>query len=235
MSKIESYVFEKDKIVIGGTLESLVYAYSQQLPVIYAVKKIPFQFDEVKHKNLKYFGLDPDVKHRKSEIWARTNFFLGLAGLLPMSDNVSSIRIKNSQLSVITKRYRNIKFNFNKLVVFDDEEIYGLPSIKKEIREKNRVFDWINVRSGCSHNLLRLQSDEQFVNEVIFYPTDRSNNRSLKDLVAISYLSDKQLHDFEYSDTMAKFKVTDMMKKAGIKGYLFKENDLFKFVKKFIS
>ena len=41
---------------------------------------------------------------------------------------------------------------------------------------------------------------------------------NLKDLAAISYLTDEQLADFDYSDTMVKFKVTKMMKEAGIRG-----------------
>ncbi len=43
-------------------------------------------------------------------------------------------------------------------------------------------------------------------------------DRNLKDLAAISYLTDEQLADFNYSDTMVKFKVTKMMKEAGIRG-----------------
>jgi hypothetical protein len=39
-----------------------------------------------------------------------------------------------------------------------------------------------------------------------------------KDAVAISFLDKKQLNKFEYSDTYARFKVLDMMKKAGIRG-----------------
>ena len=110
------------------------------------------------------------------------------------------------------------KFNFNKLVIFDDEKVSGLPRIKKETKGKNRVLDWVNVRSGCSHSVLHLHSDEDFVKEIIFYPTDRSDNRNLKDLVAISYLTDEEVNDFNFSDTMVKFKVTEMMKEAGIRG-----------------
>ena len=39
-----------------------------------------------------------------------------------------------------------------------------------------------------------------------------------KDLVSVSYLSEKQLRDYEYSDTYAKFKILNIMKEAGIRG-----------------
>ena len=63
-----------------------------------------------------------------------------------------------------------------------------------------------------------MHSDGEFVKDIIFYPTDRSDNRNLKDLVAVSYLTDEQINDFNYSDTMAKFKIIEMMKDAGIRG-----------------
>mgnify|MGYP003135624502 FL=1 len=218
MSELERHIYQKDTIVIGGSLQALLYAYIHELPTIYVEEKIPFRFDETKHVNLAHIGLDPDQPYSNSELWARLKFFLGLAGLLPMSDKAASIRVNDNQLSVVTKRSRNIKFNFNKLVVFDDEEVFGLPTIKKKTAEKSRVLDWVNVRSGCSHSILHLHSDGEFVKDIIFYPTDRSDNRNLKDLVAVSYLTEEQINDFNYSDTMAKFKIIEMMKDAGIRG-----------------
>ncbi len=218
MSELQRHIYEKDIIVIGGGLRALLYAYIHELPTIYVEKKIPFRFDEIEHKNLRHIGLDSNQAYRSSELWARLNFFLGLSGLLPMSDKAANIRITDNELSVVTRQSRNIKFNFNKLVVFDDEKIFGLPQIKKKTTEKSRVFDWVNVRSGCSHNILHLHSDAEFVKDIIFYPTDRSDNRNLKDLVAVSYLTNEQINDFNYSDTMAKFKIIEMMKEAGIKG-----------------
>ena len=218
MSELQRHIYEKDIIVIGGNLEAFLYAYVHELPTIYVEKKIPFRFDQIEHKNLRYIGLDPNQIYESSELWARLNFFLGLSGLLPMSSNATSIRIVDNELSVITKHSRNIKFNFNKLVVFDDEKVFGLLQVKRRITKKSRVFDWVNVRSGCSHDILYLHSDAEFVKDIIFYPTDRSDNRSLKDLVAISHLTNEQINDFNYSDTMAKFKIIEMMKEAGIKG-----------------
>jgi hypothetical protein len=218
MSELQRHVYEKDKIVIGGDLRALLYAYNHGLPIIYVEPAPPLRFDEIKHDNLSILGIQPELPFNQAEMWSRLDFFLGLSGLVPMGANASNIRVTENQLSVTTKQSRNIKFNFNQLVVFSDEKIFGLPQIKKETREKSRVVDWINVRSGCSHDILHLHSDGEFVKDIIFYPTDRSDNRNLKDLVAISYLTDEQINDFNYSDTMVKFKVTEMMKEAGIRG-----------------
>ena len=186
MSELQRHVYEKDKIVIGGDLRALLYAYNHGLPIIYVEPAPPLRFDEIKHDNLSILGIQPELPFNQAEMWSRLDFFLGLSGLVPMGANASNIRVTENQLSATTKQSRNIKFNFNQLVVFSDEKIFGLPQIKKETREKSRVVDWINVRSGCSHDILHLHSDGEFVKEIIFYPTDRSDNRNLKDLVAIS-------------------------------------------------
>ena len=58
------------------------------------------------------------------------------------------------------------------------------------------------------------------VNCILFYPSDRidGKKKDRKDLVAISYLSESELEDYEYSDVNARFKVIHLMKEAGIKG-----------------
>ena len=78
------------------------------------------------------------------------------------------------------------------------------------------------MRSGMEHEHDLLETKDEFIREVIFYPSDRFGNqasgRIRKDLVAVSFLEDHQLKDFEYSDTMARFKILQMMKNAGIRG-----------------
>ena len=122
----------------------------------------------------------------------------------------------NSHLSGI--RIHHDKAKFKKLVVFDDTQIKTLPNVKKEEHRPVKVVDWFNVRYGCRHSWDFLCGNDDFINYIYFYPTDRSDNKTLKDAVAVSLLTDKQLEDMDYSEYMARFKVEDMMKKASIKG-----------------
>ncbi len=145
-------------------------------------------------------------------------FFMGMEGLVPFSNLCQNIRIIDDQLDVTTNRYRKSSMKFKNLIIYDDQQVTGLPLAIKEEKDKNLVIDWINVRSGCTHELDELSSNEDFVKKVHFYPTERSDNKSFKDLAAISYLADEELEDFNFSDTMAKFKVQKMMKDAGIRG-----------------
>ena len=97
-----------------------------------------------------------------------------------------------------------------------------MPAVRKQQIGKCRVIDWFDVRSGMQHDHDLFETEDEFIQKVIFYPSERFGNqtsgRLRKDLVAISHLDEDQLDDFDYSDTMAKFKITQMMKDAGIKG-----------------
>jgi hypothetical protein len=228
MRELEKHIYFRDTIVVGGSLPALLYAYTNSLPIIFADGKPPFEFDELDEgTDLRFLGMDPESPATQLQVWNRLIFLLGLAGLMPLTGLAENIRIKEKQLFITTTHSRLIKINFNKLVIFDDEKVFGLTQVAMEKRGKNRIIDWVNVRSGCSHAFDSLDGDDEFVKKVVFYPTKRSDNKSFKDLFAISYLTDEQLKDFNFSDTMVKFKVLDMMKKAGIRGTRNGRNPLY--------
>ena len=241
MSGLEKHVYFRDTIVIGGTLPAFLYAFFNELPLVCVGSKPPFEFDEVglnidfdsiglRYKTFKtypnyerYYGKEK----RLLRLWERTGFLLGTAGLMPISTFAENMRVVDNQLRIATERQRTAKINFNKLVVFDDKEISGLPSVRKRKEGKNRVIDWFSVSSGCNHGFDLLEDPDDFINKVVFYPTKRSGNNKLKDLYTESFLTDEQLQDFEYSDTMARFKVLKMMKAAGIRGERNGRNPLY--------
>ena len=213
----KSFVFEKNKIVVGGDLRSLLYAAFNRIPILYRDPIPPFRFDRLSHHSLPLLGFqEKEVAAR--EVWEKVSFFLGLSGLLLPVEGVTNLRVVDNQL-IMSTEFSKFKYNFQKLIIVDDSQVKGLPAVTKQVPRLNRVVDWINVRSGCRHGVDYLQDpDSNFVRDIFFFPSERSDNTRLKDLVAISYLSDKQLRDFDYSDTMAKFKITKMMKAAGIRG-----------------
>lgn len=147
---------------------------------------------------------------------------LSVAGLCPLSDKASNMSVSDNTLKVVSSTSRMVKYNFKKLHVFDDYKISGLPLRYPQETPTLRVFDWFNVRSGMEHEHDKLISEDDFVKEVIFYPSVRFGNqesgRIRKDLVAISHIHADDLEDFEVSDTMARFKIIDMMKEVGIRG-----------------
>ncbi len=217
---MDKHTYQYDTIVVGGGLNAKIYAYYTKCPCICRSDAAPFRFDLLQERFM------PEVQRGGCslalQVWEEINLILGLSGQLPMGDKVSSINIRDTTLKASTGNSRLGRFEFNKLVIFDDREVFGLPLIKERKVGKSRVVDWFDVRSGMEHQHDSFESDEDFVKKVIFYPSDRFGNqksgRVRKDLVSISYLDEKQINDFEYSDTMARFKVLQLMKDAGIKG-----------------
>ncbi len=217
--RLDKHTYQYDTIVIGGGLNAKVYAYYSECPCICGNNVAPFRFDMLQKEVVQ--GLSGQNKNTLQS-WETLNFILGSSGQLPMGDKASSLNIRGNILKVTTLDSRLARFEFNKLVIFDDKNVYGLPLIKEKKVGKSRVLDWFDVRSGMEHEHDLLETKDEFIREVIFYPSDRFGNqasgRIRKDLVAISYLDETQVRDFEYSDTMARFKILQMMKDAGIKG-----------------
>ena len=217
--KLGEHIYQYDTIVIGGGLNAKIYSYYAKCPCICGNYAPPFRFDVLQEDVVQ--GLWRQHKNTLQN-WERLNLFLGLSGQLPMGDKVASINIRENVVKATTKDSRLARFEFNKLVIFDDTNVFGLPLIKERKVGKSRVLDWFDVRSGMEHVHDSITTDDNFVKEFIFYPSDRFGNqksgRIRKDLVSISYLDENEINDFEYSDTMARFKILQLMKDAGIKG-----------------
>lgn len=218
------------EIVVGSTLSALLYAYYTGVPIVYIEKGVPFRFDYFDA----YFDLDKIVQQReprefvtldhkkllgnsKRDIWEKLFFMLSISAQVPFGDKVKSIRIEE-KLKVITRK--TIDLDFNKVRIFDDRKIQGIP--KKEDGEGGSyvVYDWISVHSGATHSLDFIDDIAgSVIEEVIFYPTDRiDGNHNKKDIVCVSKMTDDQLNDYRFSDTYVRFKVEKLMKEAGIRG-----------------
>ena len=81
-----------DKVVIGGDLQSLVYAVSYNYPVLFAHTTPPFQFDTIEEDlDFSRFGIRQALDMSQTELWEKMLLFCGLSGLLPLSSNAKSI------------------------------------------------------------------------------------------------------------------------------------------------
>ena len=196
-------------LVIGGSLNALIYSYKMGMPVLFVRPDAPSRFD--------YLPGDTLTGVTQRQAWEALMFILNLSGLLLYPNMANRLKVEEHRLIVKTDR-SVVTIEFDNLVIFDDFGLDGLPKLTAETKDKNRVVDWINVRSSGRHDINFLYDDSDFVSEVIFYPSDRSDNKNHRDLVAISYLTDDEVLDFDHSSTMVKFKVLEMMKGAGIKG-----------------
>ena len=201
-----------EKIVYGGSLEAFLFAYKNNLPVLYTNLKPPFLFDylqpvgEFNKLNIKS---PPNVLNsptgsisygpNKLQVWQKLYFLLSMSGKILYGDTVKSATIEGHEMHLNCGTSKRKIVSFDQVIFFDDAGVTGLPPINKQTKLKNIVYDWVNITSGGSHSYDLFVNDDDFAKFVYFYPSDRNDNSKLKDLVCVSYLSDEQADDFSYS------------------------------------
>ena len=210
--KIRDHEYEYERLEIGGTVPAFLFCYYKSIPNINLGLRKPFVFDEtnVLHKD---FG---DTKREVLESLGTT---LSLSGLLPFGGNVGSIRIIDENTLETYSEARKVKVKFNELIIFDETGIQSLPKVTKRVKKKYKVYDWLFAKQGKKHEHRILTSDDDFVKEVIFHPSFKPfAQKEWYDPVAISHMTEKQLHDVNYGENLVRLKVTAMMKEVGIRG-----------------
>ena len=233
--KFLDYVFEYDRVVVGSTLPALLYAYCNNLTIVFTKQRIPNYFEFISHDfDLSKFRIFNDVMtldmlegEQKQfgipqlDLWKHLMCFLSLGGNVPMSDKAVSLRLEGKNtLKAITDGSRFGRFEFNELIVFDDN-IEGLENTMiKAPRDRYKVIDWMDIKSGKNQKIDYFETDDDFVSEIFLYPTDKVDgfNPRNKDVAVVSHLSKEQLGDFEFSDTYARFKALKIFKDAGFRG-----------------
>jgi hypothetical protein len=225
---MKGIVHKYDKIIIGATFESLLYALFTRTPVFYVVPKIPSEFESVAiGTNYNFIGILAELKDtytnqglkltrpQKQLIWDRLVFLLSMLGLLQNS-NLQSIRIEDKIVKLSTQNSRLITLEVDKILLFDDEKVEGL---EEPIIENNRyiIKDYVqfNNLKFMKENYDVIYTDYDTVNQIWFIPP--SNNLRAKDGCLISYAqSPEDVRDYEM-----KFILKEQFKKFNMKG---KEN-----------
>tara|TARA_B000000557_G_scaffold259467_1_gene255375 strand:+ start:5557 stop:6393 length:837 start_codon:yes stop_codon:yes gene_type:complete len=224
---LRDVTYKYETVVVGNTIEALMCGYNMGCPVLTLGARPPLFFETFDSKSkLSIIGLNNDTRvlstpsgnievgMKKEDLYRKLSLIMSLAGLLPLSDKAVSMRqVDKNTIKVVLDHARTVKFNFNKLLIFQKE------LLQPKTPPKYMVLDWMNVRSGMIHPFDRIQNNSLFVNCIHFYPSNRIDGaHDKKDLVSVSFLTREQIDSYQYSDTYARFKVIEDMKKAGIRG-----------------
>ena len=227
-------MFEYDKIVVGSSLRALLYAFSNNYPVFFAQEQRPFQFDHLDPavdlsclkipgaaKSLTTFGGAKLVGQPKEILWERLLFLLSLSGNAPLSNLCHNMRYDDNTV-VCSNEYSKIaEFSFNECFYFGDAQATGFLEQKRLDEDTYICYDYIAFNKGGKHQADYIQTEDDFVGEIWFYPSNRiDGNTAVKDACAVSILTKNQLLDFDYSETMARFKAISEMESRGMKGLL---------------
>ena len=147
--------------------------------------------------------------------WAEKIYKLGMQGLVPFGDKLVKIRVEDDILRVICDN-NTYSIRYEKLRVFDDENVEGFSLDRQTCLY--RVVDFFDCRGLFDLDFDEIQTEDNFVNKIKLFKTPRidGNNRYM-DLLCESFLTEEQLNNFDYSDTMVRLKTEHMLQEKGIK------------------
>tara|TARA_R110002110_G_scaffold168693_3_gene370310 strand:+ start:32756 stop:33694 length:939 start_codon:yes stop_codon:yes gene_type:complete len=225
-------LFEYDKIVVGSSLEAMLFAFNNEYPIIFAEERRPFRFDHLEPElDLSCIGIGREdttltsregnkiVGTKKETLWEHMIFLMSLNGQVPLSNMAHSIRHTGDTINCANEYNRIAEITFNECFYFGDNKSTGFVHQKALDNKRYICYDNIAFHIGGKHELDYIQTEDNLVGEVWFYGSDRiDGNTPIKDAIAVSFLDSKQLLDFEYSETMARFKLIYEMEQRGLKG-----------------
>lgn len=224
-------ILKYDKIVIGSTLEGLLYAYLHGLPLFYAVPKAPTDFDTLPVSDQFWGALDHDntptiIKTNKGEltlgsskleVWNKLFFSLSMSGLIPCT-NVQSLRIDDELVKITTQNNRLIKIQPKNILLFDDEGVEGLARSYK-MNKTLIVYDWmIFHRITLNFDFTMVQTEWDYGNKLWFLkPLDAHRPC---DACLVSYVSGQTELQNDLTDYTLRFTLKNIFKEHNMKGGL---------------
>tara|TARA_B100000287_G_scaffold13730_1_gene13878 strand:+ start:9471 stop:10112 length:642 start_codon:yes stop_codon:yes gene_type:complete len=185
-------------VVIGADLDAVRFAYDNKYHLIKNRSPYHHSYEDIEQE------------------WAEKIYQLYEMTLVPFTDKSNNLRIfpEKNFLKVFTDRNVFV-VKYDKLHVYDDENIEGF-SLDREL-VGYRVIDWFDCRGLYDLDFDEIETKDKFVNKIKLFKSLRiDGNQKYLDLLCESFLTDRQLKNFDFSDTMARFKVVDMLRKRGV-------------------
>ena len=224
--------YNYDKVVVGCSFDAVLYAFIHGYPIIYSEYEIPFRFDYLDHNiDLQCLKINNDPSVVKTTVdnvivgipkiflWERMLFLLSLNSNAILSNLCTSLRKKNDKIICYNEYAKIAEVKFNTCYYFHDLNSTGFVNEKILASDKYICYDWIAINRGGKQEIDLIETNDNFTKEMWFYPSDRIDGRTLvKDVCAVSILTEQQINDFNYSQTMARFKLIHEMETRGMKG-----------------
>jgi hypothetical protein len=218
-----------ENIVIGNSLSAALFSYCNKYPLIINSFSPPTPFEFLPTDlpldslgldafNIELNGAQGKAKFGmpKIELWNKLTFLLSMSGLQPCAFRGGNVRVHDDKIEVYSKS-RMYSYEYENAFVFDSENVSGI-NVESKIKHY-KVFDWIDVKALSENDIDYIKTDDNFVNEIFFYPSERNGAKSTdKDIVCISTMTEDQLKCFDYSDTIVKMKTKHILKQHGLKG-----------------
>ena len=224
--------YDYDNVVVGSSFEAVLYAFTHNYPILYTEYDFPFRFDyldadldfspiglENIPTNIKTITDNLVVGMPKTLLWERMLFLLSLDSKAILSNLCTSIRRVNNKIICSNEYSKIATITFNNCHYFYDKGASGFVSEKSLASDKYICYDWIAINRGGKQEIDLIETSDDFTKEMWFYPSDRIDGKTaVKDVCTVSLLTEEQITDFNYSETMARFKLLHEMESLGLKG-----------------
>lgn len=220
-----------DEIVVGSSLRALLFASLNDFPVFFTTPEKPHQFDHFSPSvDLSSWGLHNESQlwttpigerstgQPKTALWEHLLFVLGLKGLAPFSDLCSSLRIYENELTGHSDYAKLRTVRFGVCHYFDEHATYNLLSCEDKPKTY-QVYDTLAFSRGGKHHLDLIETEDSFCNKVWFYLSPRIDGRlPVKDACVLSILTEEQIDDFDFSETIVRLTTVSKMRELGLRG-----------------
>ena len=199
-----------EKIVIGSSEASVAYAIANDC----------YHIQNIENYNL-FWKPSKLSFYSELESWTLAKICLGVLSRNLDFHKVSKIKLRDNKITV-THSGGIFKATFDHCFIFERNNIIHDNKMLSHKNSLYRVIDdfTINNISSWTHLLGEVIFTKQdLVSELRFYNSLRvDGSKYYTDCVSCSYLAKEQLHDFEFSDTMALFKIRQLLNTMGVLG-----------------
>lgn len=196
-------MIEKPTIIIGGSIESLLYAWRTQTTIIIKKPHYVYRHD---HKfndyDLSFISAENPKQLQKNLLFA-----LSFSGLAPYSGRITNIRRDKNILHVYTEGNKKIRLRSDNIIRFD-----------RIVPQQFDVYDFFDMREAQGHKIKELMDEDDFIYQLNFFNSPRTDSPLLHDVVGASKMTQKQILDPDYGQGIAMLKMKRMLKSAGLKG-----------------
>ena len=202
--------FKWSKVVLGGTIEALTFALENDCHAL--ISSYPNIHSYEKTDNPKYKTLEQE--------WADKSHRLYTLSHQPFINLIQSLRVDEGEklITIFTTTNNTYKAKYDELFVYDVMNVSGLEHKYDTKLKGYRVLDWFDATKVGATDLEEIITEDNFVNKITFFNNIRIDGaRGYKDLVSESFLTQEQLKNFDYSDTMVRFKTLDILANNGLK------------------
>jgi len=186
-------------ITIGSSLQALQHACQNDTKLILNHLGFPDKFES------------SYIKHTWGLIFTK----LMLDGKVIGGDTVKNIRITDDYVQVVCESNIINNLDYGTLYIFSDENVIGLPDVSEEVDEHEVIDILKTVSLVTPYKEKIIETKDNLINKLYII---KEYDTMPIEIYSVSSLTKEQLTNFDYSDTMVKFKSEHLLEKNNFVG-----------------